>query len=1101
MTRYDFNRMTAGVPEMEQGNKQEAGFLRQRILLRTVSLSWLLIIITLGLYVAANIPFQKKTLMENMESEAKNLVAPIDQVTTAAIITGDFGAAGEHCTGVVRDGSAIRYLVITWDNGSSLVTTSKGWKQTQLDGIWNPSDSRTAKGEIIKSGLVGEEVFHFSYPFRHSGRDRGWIHIGLSLNKYYSDLNNLYARTSWLALLCIIAAMAISFFFTRKLVTPINELDKMAQRVAAGDLSARVEIRTGDELERLGHSFNKMARRLEQSRSELISSREYTDNIIKSMNDALIVTDTSGKIMTVNVAALVMLGYSEDELIGQSIGKLMPDPIEQNSRHNWKSIIRDLIEKGYLSNTEITFISKDGILIPVLFSGSVMHNAEGNVEGIVCVALDITERKENEDALKEAKEAAVKASLAKSQFLANMSHEIRTPVNGVLGMLELLQETKLTAEQKRLSDIALSSGEALLSVINNILDLSKIEAGRVELSVDRFDLYKTMEDSVQLMADNSRLKGLKLSYRISREVPEFVSGDPDRLRQILINLIGNAVKFTEKGEVSLDVNLISDNPDDVDILFSVRDTGIGIKPELHEKLLMPFCQADASTTRKYGGTGLGLAISKQLAELMKGSLTFESAQGKGSTFSLTARFGKTVAGSSKSKSTWDGLEGVRVLVVDDVNTHRGFVTDQLTLWGIENRSADSADEALHIIRTARGAGRPYDFAIIGLDALKNDRIELIRKMNEDPEIGGIRIITLSSEKFDQDIFPLNESEIETHLTKPIVRSRLFNSMVSCIKQKPESVSKSDTYIPGATSEERRRGHVLLAEDNPVNQLVAQGMLDSLGFFVEIANNGKDAVEAFSKNDYDLVFMDCQMPEMDGYEASKAIRAVERQRRYGDAGKRHVPIIALTAHAMQGDRDVCLAAGMDDYLVKPFKKDQLFEVIRRWRQTATDKSDDDSGSHKSQGSKNTAAKQFDGIQPDFMTSVIDTAVLDTIMSSKKNAGATLVTRVIESFIKNTQMRLKSLRDAVERGDARETGFLAHTLKSSSATVGALSLARLFEKMDSLSRGREMDKVATIFREVEAASEAVFTALESEIQSRSLPQTKEEALADAAQELKS
>ncbi|HMK55908.1 MAG TPA: ATP-binding protein, partial [Dissulfurispiraceae bacterium] len=618
--------------------KQKIG--RNRILVRTAIVAWLLTVVTLIIYVSANLPYQKKALMEGMESEARNIVTSIEQVVASAVISEDYGSVVEHCMKVVKDSSSILYVVITRNDGFSLVQTADGWSQQQLDGIWNPTSARLSQGKFLRNNLVKQDVFHYSYPFKYSGIDWGWIHIGLSLKKYNEDVSNMYYRTLILTLICSLLAMGAAYIFAKKLSSPINDLNRVTQRVAEGDLTARAEIATEDELESLGHSFNRMTEALQKSQREIMASREYTDDIIRSMNDALIVTDTVGTISRVNRASLDLLGYSEYELIGKHMGEILGHERMNSGASLSGYWSNGLTEKGTLINLGTSYCAKNGKRIPVLFSAAVMRSSDGTDRGVVCVAVDITERQAAEEALQRAKEDAVKANMAKSQFLANMSHEIRTPMNGVLGMTELLLESKLTDEQRRFAEIVRSSGESLLRIINSILDLSKIEAGRVELANVNFELHRIVEESVHLLAERAHRKNLDLVYRIRDNVTDALRGDPERLRQILINLIGNAVKFTDHGQVNLDVQLHEETSDSCKLLFLISDTGIGIEEALHGGLFQPFTQLDASTTRKYGGTGLGLAISKQLSILMGGDLTFISKYGTGSTFMFTARFDK-----------------------------------------------------------------------------------------------------------------------------------------------------------------------------------------------------------------------------------------------------------------------------------------------------------------------------------------------------------------------------------------------------------------------------------------------------------------------------
>jgi len=763
-------------------------FWPRRIVLRVTIITSALIVVTLGLFAAATIPFQRTAILDAMESEAKSTVTSIDQVTASAIITEDFGTVVEHCMRVVKESPTIVYVVVTRNDGFSLVITKEGWKQESLKGEWSRSGQRTANSRFLKSEISTEEVFHYSHPFQYSGIDWGWIHIGLSLKKFHGDIRSMYLRTAFIALLCIVAGVGVALVFARRLTRPISILDVTTQLVAAGDLTARADIRTGDELERLGGSFNMMTETLRLSQGKIIAAHEYTDNIIRSMNDSLVVTRPDGVMERLNSATLALLGYEEKELIGNNLSIILSSTGIVGETIPESNEFVDIISRGYVNNLETIYRAKNGRLIPVLLSASLMHDMDNTVQGIVCVALDITERKQAEEVLREAKEAAEAANKAKSQFLANMSHEIRTPMNGVIGMLDLMLDSNMNESQLRLARMAHSSAEKLLYVINDILDFSKIEAGKLELQPVVFrisDMVKEVNDLFWIKADK---KNIGMTIFIDKSVPDTVEGDSVRLRQILINLKGNAIKFTEHGEVSLEVRLVEETPEDILLRFEVRDTGSGITPAAQLKIFEAFSQADGSMARRHEGTGLGLAISKQLVEMMGGNIGMESTPDKGSLFWFTVRLKKS-------------------------------------------------------------------------NSIARQRIE---------------------------------------------------------EKTPGKETESSSFGPQL--------RVLLAEDNPVNQEVGRLILEGLDCLVEVVDDGRLALEEVFSQQYDLVFMDCQMPDMDGYEATKMIR--QREALHGGSTWR-VPIIALTAHAMEGDREICLEAGMDDYITKPFNAVQISATLQKW----------------------------------------------------------------------------------------------------------------------------------------------------------------------------
>jgi PAS domain S-box-containing protein len=734
--------------------------------------------------------------------------------------------------------------------------------------------------------------------------DRSFYQNGLLAQRYY--LGSILIAG-------VVFCLAVQLLLEKIVISPLRSLNRSVGLIAArGQALARLECTGRDEVSALARSINAMLDSLDLSVSQKREMEERHTAFMNHLPAIASLTDEDGRYLYVNQPLSDTFNIRAEEMLGKTVADWMPGAAESTRAHD-----SEVLACGGTLQFDDAIETPDGVRHWLSFKFPL--GVRNGRRLIGTVAVDITARKEWEAQMDAAREEAERANRAKSEFLANMSHEIRTPLNGIIGMTDLALETDLSGEQREYLDTVKFSADSLLTLINDILDFSKIEAGKVDLESVDFDLRDAVETTLTTLAVRAHQKGLDLLCDVDAQAPETVSGDSSRLRQIVLNLVGNSIKFTEKGEIKVSVQKEAGDGQGPNLHFVVSDTGIGIPPEKHEQIFKAFSQADSSTTRKYGGTGLGLTISSRLAEMMGGKMWVESEVGKGSQFHFTLLLpeAKTPSGPNPAESSLRSLRGVKVLVVDDNATNRRIMHGILSRWGMDITLAAGGAQALEELSAALHAGSPHTLLLSDLRMEGIDGFTLVEKIRERAAFSSLAIMMLSSAGRRGDGARCQQLCISAYLLKPVRQLDLRAAILRVLGADPKENAPLVTrytlqQIPAAS----RSLRILLAEDNPVNQRLALRLLEKRGHQVTLAGNGKEAIAEVEKRDFDLVLMDLQMPEMDGFEATAALR--EREKETGG----HLPVIALTAHALQGDRERCLEAGMDGYLAKPIRAQEL-----------------------------------------------------------------------------------------------------------------------------------------------------------------------------------
>ena len=881
----------------------------------------------------------------------------------------------------------------------------------------------------------------------------GYVHVGMDRQPIQMIISRRIRQVVGLLSLLFLVSALTTFVLMRKITLPLSRLTESARRLASGDMLVTSEkgtlpgwfpVNAGkDEVAQLTRAFRSMAIEVAARETGL---KEQFKLLLDSTAEGIYGVNVEGSCIFCNPACTRLLGYGRPEdLLGHNMHALVhhsrpdgnPYPLSE-CRIN--QAFRDGI--GTHVDDEVLWRADGNSLLVEYWSNPMFR--DGETIGTVVTFVDITDRKRIEADLRHAKVAAEAASQAKSEFLANMSHEIRTPMNGILGMTDLALDTNLTAEQREYLGMVKTSGLSLLTVINDILDFSKIEAGHLELDLVEFELAQSMGAALRTLGIAAQRKGLELACQIGADVPEALVGDPGRLSQILVNLVNNAIKFTERGEVVVRVAYEDSPRDEVRLHFTIQDTGIGIPAEKQALIFEAFAQADSSTTRKYGGTGLGLAISAQLVSLMGGRLWVESEPGRGSTFHFTAelRLGQGSV-AKRIRVPPQTLDGMPVLVVDDNATNRQILAELLTRWKMKPIVANGGVAALALIEQSAAAGTPFPLVLLDAHMPDVDGFAVAERIKANPALAKTAVLMLTSNGRPGDLERCRQLGIAAHLLKPVAQGELLDVVVRALHFSLERAGVGEVITEETVPEKRLR--ILLAEDNLVNQRLAVGLLQQHGHTVVIAANGKKALAALEREPFDLMFMDVQMPEMGGFEATARIR--DRERKTG----RHLPIIAMTAHALKGDRERCLASGMDGYVSKPIRNVELFqeidETLAVWAQELTGTA--------------TALKA---------------TVFDHVASLERTGGdEKLLGEIAVLFVAECPKRMQEIRDAIAQQDSGSLERAAHAFLGSVSSFGAAEVVEAVGELETMGRDGALQGASSAYDALELALQQLMPAL--------------------------
>lgn len=977
-------------------------------------LIWIIVLTCCAAMLAACAVFAIYDLHISRESQLEDL-------RTLAHITGNNSTAAL----AFRDSEAGKAILSSLRGDPYIVHAALFTSDTKLLAAYDADSQhnqfKTPELESDSTTIIGDRIRSF-FTVDLNGKAIGSIYVESTAARVVQRERGLAIMVGASLGVSLLIALLLGSKLQQAISNPILELARTAFIVSVEkNYSVRASTTGSNEIAFLYEQFNGMLDGIQRRDSELLKARTeleqrvaertgYLNALIETSPLGIVTTDKAGRVRVCNSAFGKLFGYRPEEVIGQELDVLVvtPELAREAEAFRKRRMAGDTVQAATKRRR------KNGVLLDVeLYAISLVISGED--VGSLVLYEDITERKRAEQALLGAKEAAESANRAKSEFLANMSHEIRTPMNGIIGMTQLALEAQLTPEVREYLELVNSSADSLLTLLNDILDYSKIEAGKIDFEAVPFALRESLGQTMKTLGHAAHRKGLELAWKVAPDVPEWLVGDCGRIRQVLVNLVGNAVKFTERGEVLISVELQRSGECFAQLHFAVRDTGIGIASEKQKLIFAVFTQADASTTRRYGGTGLGLAIAQRLVAMMNGEMWVESAPGKGSTFHFTLRLpfpeSSLVPPVAAEPSV---LRNVPVLIVDDNETNRIILLETCKNWGMSPLAVADARQAVSALRRENSSEKPFRFAIIDAQMPETGGFTLARQIQQDGRFRDLHTIMLTSAPTSGDVDKEREAGISAVLTKPLQPAELLNRIL-VVAGNQKLHESNESRSPEIMGEQSLR--ILLAEDNAVNRQLAMKILEKRGHTVLVATNGREALDVLRQRNADLVLMDVQMPEMDGLEAIRRIR--EAEKRSGE----HMPIISVTAHVMKGDREKCIQAGADDYVSKPLQPSDLFGAIERCCPGASK------------------------AEPKGEVNMVD----ESKMLERCQGDRQLLGEIIELFDAGAEKLLEEVARPAEQGDAEKVAKAAHALKGSIANFTDGPAYLLAQKIEADARG--------------------------------------------------